>query len=264
MFLARILEDTRAELAERQRAVPAATLLRELDSAPPARPVVPALRGEGIAVIAEIKRASPSKGVLRTDLDPAKQARLYAEAGAAAISVLTEPRHFLGSLDDLRAVRKALDAGGHPVPILRKDFVIDDYQLVEARLAGADAVLLIAAALDDAELAHLFHAGRELGLTPLVEVHNEAELRRVLPLHPPLVGINNRDLRTFQVDLATTARLCPLIPPACTIVAESGIRDAEDMRRLAGWGVKAVLIGEALVRAKNPGALLAELREAGG
>ncbi|MHB1293916.1 MAG: indole-3-glycerol phosphate synthase TrpC [Anaerolineae bacterium] len=261
-FLTRILADTRATLAARKARRSLDALRAEAEAAPPPRDLAAALRVPGVSVIAEIKRASPSHGALNLALDPAALACIYARAGAVAISVLTEETHFGGSLTDLSAVRAAQDAAGHQCPILRKDFVLDAYQLYEARAAGADAVLLIAAALADADLADLLQGARALGLTPLVEVHNEAELHRVLPLNPPVVGINHRDLRTFQVDLGLTHQLRPLVPAGTLLVAESGIRTPEDLRTLAAEGVDAVLVGEALVRAPHPAALLRAFLEA--
>jgi len=180
-----------------------------------------------------------------------------------AISVLTEASRFGGSLADLRAARAALDAAGLDCPLLRKDFIVDAYQLLEARLNGADATLLIVAALDAAELAQLYAQALDLGLTPLVEVHDGRELEVALALNPILVGVNNRDLRTFEVDLNTSLRLRPLIPPTCAMLAESGVHAPEQMRQLAEAGVDAALIGEALVTAGDPAARLAELLEAG-
>ncbi|MGC8826075.1 MAG: indole-3-glycerol phosphate synthase TrpC [Anaerolineae bacterium] len=263
MILERILEDTRRDLRLRQELVPIATLQAKLSEAPPARDFSRALQGSGVQIIAEIKRASPSRGALNMDLRPAELAARYAGAGAAAVSVLTEPHYFKGALEDVARVRSALEGAGRAVPILCKDFIIDGYQLLEARLAGADAVLLIAAALTDDMLHQLYHQALEIGLTPLVEVHNEEELERTLRMRPKVVGINNRDLRTFQVDLMTTLRLRPRIPADVVVVSESGIRSPADMRRLAEMRIHAVLIGEALVTAPEPGALLRELQEAG-
>lgn len=263
MILERIIENTRRDLCIRQERVPIDVLRAKLPDAPPARDFAAALRGSGVCIIAEVKRASPSRGALNLDIQPAELAQVYALAGAAAISVLTEPHYFKGTLEDIQRVRLALDNAGLAVPILRKDFIIDTYQLLEARLAGADAVLLIAAALSDETLHQLYHQALEIGLTPLVEVHDEEELQRALEVRPRVVGINNRDLRTFQVDLMTTFRLRPKIPEDVVVVSESGIRSPADMRRLAEMRIHAVLIGEALVTAPDPGALLQELQEAG-
>ncbi len=263
MILDHILEATRNDLRMRRAHIPVDELRAGLASAPPARDFAGALRGPGVRIIAEIKRASPSRGALNLEIQPAELARAYAEAGAAAISVLTEPHYFRGSLEDLRQVRRALDGSDMPVPLLRKDFIIDPYQLLEARTAGADAVLLIVAALEDAALDALYHQALELGLTPLVEVHTEEELARALKLRPAVVGINSRDLRTFQVDLGTAFRLRPMIPSDAVVVAESGVRSPADVRRLAEAGVQAVLVGEALVTAPDPPAVLRDLAEAG-
>ena len=222
-----------------------------------------ALLAPGVSLIAEIKRASPSRGALNAQLDPAAQALRYASAGADAISVLTEPTRFDGSLGDLRAAHAALAAAGMPRPLLRKDFIVDAYQLLEARLAGAAAVLLIVAALSSEELAHLHAEALALGLTPLVEVHTADEARAVGALQPVAVGINNRDLRTFAVDIETTARLRPLLPTGALVVAESGIHTPEQVRRLAALGVDAVLVGEALVTAPDAGKAVRTLKEAG-
>jgi indole-3-glycerol phosphate synthase len=198
-------------------------------------------------VIAEVKRRSPSKGDLAAIPDPADLAAAYARGGAAAISVLTEERRFGGSLDDLRAVRAAVD-----VPLLRKDFMVSSYQLLEARAAGADLVLLIVAALDDDDLRRLHDEARELGMTVLVEVHDEEETARAVDLGAELVGVNARDLRTLDVDPATFGRLAPLVPQDRVLVAESGIAGPGDVARFVGEGAHVVLVGEALVRDGDP------------
>ena len=263
MILDDLVAATRAAVEGRMRARPEATLRDRLADAPSAPPLLPRLRAPGVGVIAEVKRASPSRGILNADLDPAALAAAYARAGADAISVLTEESRFRGSLIDLQGARRALDAAGYETPVLRKDFCLSRYQLVEARVAGASAALLITAILDDRALEALYRDALDLGLTPLIEVHDAAELRRVLPLRPPLIGINNRDLGNFSVDVGVTRRLRAFIPPEITVVAESGIRTPEQMAELARWGVDAALIGEALVTALDPAARLAELREAG-
>ncbi len=210
----------------------------------------------GASVIAEVKRRSPSKGLIREDFDPVWIARCYAEAGAACISVLTDAKFFGGSLDDLVAVRAAVDR-----PIIRKDFVIDTYQIDEARLAGADAVLLIVSALDDPTLSALFAHAKQLGLDVLVEVHDEIELERARALGADLVGVNNRNLKTFEVDLGTTERLAARIAdPEVVLVAESGIATAADIARLERAGAAGFLIGESLMRQPHPGKALEELR----
>ena len=254
--LDRIVADKREELAAAKRAVPPAGMKAGVNEAPAVRPFLPALQRPSIGVIAEVKKASPSRGLLRADFDPVWLARRYAEGGACAISVLTDARHFQGSLEHLAAIRQALPDGP---PLLRKDFLFDEYQLYEARAHGADAVLLITAILEQPLLAELIAVAEALGMTALVEVHDEAEMERALKASPPLIGINNRDLRTFDVDLAITERLRPLVPPGVTIVAESGIFTRDDLRRLEACNVQAALIGEALVTAPDPAAKLREL-----
>jgi indole-3-glycerol phosphate synthase len=196
--------------------------------------------------------------VIRQDLDPVALARAYEASGAAAVSVLTDKHYFQGSLDDLRAVRESID-----LPVLRKDFVLDPYQVYQARAAGADAVLLIVAALKDGELQALLHLAETLGMAALVEVHNASELERALEVRSadgqPIIGVNNRDLRTFEVDLGTTERLRPQVPPELIFVAESGIHGRADVARLAVAGIDAILVGETLVRAPDVGAKVREL-----
>jgi indole-3-glycerol phosphate synthase len=253
-ILDRIVAERREDLARRQREEPFGTLRWRTRQMPPARPFAAALRARPPGLIAEVKRASPSRGLLRADLDAAALARAYVEGGAAAVSVLTEERHFKGSLADLGAVREAVGA-----PLLRKDFIFDMYQVFEARAYGADALLLIAAILNPGLLTSLIALARSLGLECLVEVHDEPELERALMAGADVVGINNRDLRTFEVDLATTERLRPLVPPEVTVVAESGVHTRADVQRLAALGVHGVLIGEALVLADDPAAKIREL-----
>jgi len=262
-MLERILAGTRAALAQRKERVPVEELERRLQDGPPTRDLAAALREPGVSIIAEIKRASPSRGPLNLGLDPAGLALQYARAGAVALSVLTEEAHFRGALADLVSVRAGLGQAGLACPVLRKDFVIDPYQLLEARVAGADAVLLIVAALDDATLHGLHQRAGGLALSVLVEVHSEEELRRALALEPDLVGINNRNLVDFTVNLARTEELRPLIPRGCVVVSESGVRSPCDVRRLAAVGVDAVLVGEALVTSEDPASTLRTLREAG-
>ncbi len=257
MILERILEAKRAEIRERKASLPAGDLERAAGEAPPPRDFVGALRrvgGDPIRLIAEFKRASPSAGVIRDDIGPAEVARRYETAGAAAVSVLTDGRFFSGSLADLRAIRKTVD-----MPVLRKDFMLDPYQLLEARAAGADAVLLIAAALSDEVLADLHNRAAELGLAALVEAHTEGELRRALAVRPRIVGINNRDLKKLRVDFETVIRLRPLIPEGIVVVGESGVHSRSDMLRLEAAGIDAALVGEALMRREDPGAALREL-----
>lgn len=255
-FLDRIVADKRRELAATKEATPLAALQAGLATAPVVRDFTAAIDGPGISLIAEVKRASPSKGLLRADCDPVALAGAYARAGAAAISVLTEQRHFQGSIEDLAAVRRALPEGP---PLLRKDFLFDPYQVYEARYYGADAVLLIAAILDKALLADLQALAASMGMAALVEVHDERQLDRALAAGARIVGINNRDLRTFETDLSLTERLRPLVPPGVPVVAESGILTRDDVRRLAAADVQAILIGEALVTSREPAAKIREL-----
>jgi indole-3-glycerol phosphate synthase len=260
-ILGRIVAAKRQELERRRREEPLGILRTRLDQGvPPTRSLAEALRGPSLGLIAEVKRASPSRGVLRADLDPKALVRTYASSGAAAISVLTEEQHFQGSLDDLEAARAVLDGRGGPrLPLLRKDFLFDAYHLFEARVYGADAVLLIAAILNPKRLAELLALARTLGMECLVEVHDERELERALAADAQIIGINNRDLRTFEVDLALSERLRPLIPADRVVVAESGIHTRADVERLQALGVNAVLIGEALVTAEDAGAKIGEL-----
>jgi indole-3-glycerol phosphate synthase len=206
------------------------------------------------AVIAEIKKASPSKGVLREDFEPADIAQSYAEHGAACLSVLTDRQFFQGSPDDLKQARASCD-----LPVLRKDFLVDPYQVYESRALGADCILLIAACLDDAQLAQLEAIARSLDMAVLVEVHDRGELARALKLKTPLVGINNRNLRTFEVSLDTTLEMLPDVPADRLLVTESGILAAEDVQTMRAAGVHAFLVGEAFMRAKDPGEALAAL-----
>lgn len=241
--LDRIVADKANDLATDSARRPLGDVRRQAERAPQAR--APRFRRVGeLAVVAEIKRRSPSKGVLAEAVDPAALALRYAAGGAAMISVLTEQHHFGGSLDDLRAVRAAVD-----VPVLRKDFLFDPYHLYEARAAGADAALLIVAMLEDGVLRDLIRLAEGLSMTPLVEVHDEAEVERALAAGATTIGINNRNLHTFAVDLAVTERLRPLIPAEHVVVGESGVFVAADARRLAAANVDAILVGEALMRA---------------
>jgi len=255
-ILDKIVADKRDELTASKAAVPVGELRDRLATAPPTRSFVDSLRGLDISLIAEVKKGSPSKGPLRRDLDPVEFATMYKEAGASAISVLTDAKYFQGSLDDLHAVRSALADGP---PLLRKDFVFDEYQVIEARVHGADAVLLIVAVLEQPLLESLLAATIGLGMSALVEVHDENEMERATASDAELIGVTNRDLRTFEVDLATTERLRPLAPPNATIVAESGIHTREDMKRIEAAGVDAALIGESIVTAPDPAAKIREL-----
>lgn len=212
----------------------------------------------GVNIIAEIKRASPSRGTIRADVDPAKLARAYQHGGAVAISVLTEEDHFQGSLDDLRVVRQAV-----PLPLLRKDFIVDEFQVYEAATAGADAILLIVAALDDEAVRRLRSiAEDELGMDALVEVHTQEEMQRACDCGATLIGVNNRDLRTLEVSLGASAQLIQYAPQDVICVSESGLDSGDDLRRLRELGYKGFLIGEMLMRATEPERALRELLEA--
>ncbi|HEV7986917.1 MAG TPA: indole-3-glycerol phosphate synthase TrpC [Candidatus Binataceae bacterium] len=245
-ILERIFAAKRAELEAERAALPLEAMREAARHAPAPRDFLAALRARRPAIIAEIKRASPSKGDIRPGLDPAAVAREYATSGAAAISVLTD-RHFKGSLEDLRTVRAAVD-----LPLLRKDFMFDLYQIHQARTAGADCILLIAAMLNEADLTTLYAAARELGLQVLVEVHNEAELRVAERAGAEIVGINNRDLHTFVTDIAVTERLLEGYHGTALVVSESGIDTADDICRLDRAGARAFLIGESLLRDGDP------------
>ena len=242
-----IVAGVRADQAAREAATPLAALRAALAAVAPPRDPMPHFRSAGSSVIAEVKRRSPSKGDLAEIPDPADLARRYAAGGAAAISVLTEQRRFGGSIADLRAVRAAVDT-----PILRKDFVVTSYQVVEARAAGADLLLLIVAALSDDDLRRLHDEARELGLTVLVEVHDEPETERAVALGAELVGVNARNLKTLAIHDDTFGRLAPLIPDDRVKVAESGIFGPEDVARFVREGARAVLVGEALVKDGDP------------
>jgi indole-3-glycerol phosphate synthase len=237
--------------ATRQRLEALRPAIRDLErraaAAPAPRPFTAALGGGTVAVIAEVKRRSPSAGAIRDGLDPVAHAKAYVAGGAVAISVLTDEPHFGGSLADLDAVVRAVSA-----PVLRKDFILDELQLLEARAAGASAVLLIVRALDDADLLALAQSARGLGLATLVEAHDERELDRALAVGPSVVGINSRDLDTFAVNLATAERLLGRVPPGIPAVAESGIETRADVERLARAGADVVLVGTAVARAADP------------
>jgi indole-3-glycerol phosphate synthase len=278
-FLDRILEHKRAEVARQKLKIPLAQLEARLAGAPPTRDFAAALRRDTTALIAEIKKASPSKGVLIEHFDPLALAHTYAANGAAAISVLTDSRFFQGSLKYLEGIRGMGDGGWgmgsqtpspipHPLtpgpwppPLLRKDFIFDSYQIYEARAYGADALLLIVAALDDLALTELLSLTHQLKMQALVEVHDEAELERALAAGATIVGVNNRDLRTFVTTLETTARIAARLPTIGRpiLVSESGIATAADVARVRDWGADAVLVGEGLVKAPDIATRVREL-----
>lgn len=257
-MLDEILDGVRADLAQRQEALPLDRLKEQAGSVPTPQDAEAALRRPGVHVIAEVKRASPSKGPLASITDPAALARDYEAGGATLISVLTEQRRFNGSLADLQAVRQAVDT-----PLLRKDFIVSSYQLWEARVFGASAALLIVAALPQEALVSLVERARSLGLMPLVEVHDEEEVSRALDAGATVIGVNARNLKTLEVDRDTFSRLAPLIPSDIVKIAESGIRGPHDLLGYAGAGAGAVLVGESLVRGRNPREAVADLVTAG-
>ncbi|MFN8627113.1 MAG: indole-3-glycerol phosphate synthase TrpC [Candidatus Binatia bacterium] len=254
MILDDIVRDKRDDLTRAKASVPLAELERRPLFHETRRDFRATLVQHQRAIVAEVKKASPSKGVIRADFDPVGIALSYAAHGAAAISVLTEERYFQGHLEYLAAIRAAV-----PLPLLRKDFLFDPYQLVEARAYGADAVLLIVAILPDPLLRDLLALANQLELSALVEVHDRAELGRAIACGARLLGINNRDLRTFRTSLATSEELAPLVPPGTLAIAESGIEHGADIERLERIGVRAFLIGETCMRAVDPGIKLAEL-----
>ena len=253
-----IMVGVREDLAARQSLVSIDDLKLAASRRDPAIDPMPRFRGEGVSVIAEVKRSSPSKGALAPITDPAALAAEFESGGAATISVLTEERRFGGTLDDLRAVRAVVD-----IPVLCKDFIATSYQLWEARAAGADLALLIVAALDDNELGCLIDRARSIGLTPLVEVHDEPEVIRALSAGADLVGVNARSLKTLEVDRGTFARLAPLLPDNVVRVAESGVRGPHDVLEYAQVGADVVLVGESLVTGKDPRTAVADLVAAG-
>jgi indole-3-glycerol phosphate synthase len=255
-ILDRIVSARRASVERFKASGNADALRAEAAQAPPPRDFQAALHGRGVAIIAECKQRSPSAGVLQDPYDPVGLATQYVEAGASAISVLTEPEFFGGRPRDLRAVRAAV-----PVPVLCKDFIVDELQVTGARAMGADAILLITALLDDGALRRLYQSSTAHGMQALVEVHSERDVRRAIDLGATLVGINNRDLTSMRVDLETTARLRPLIPQGRTVISESGLRGRADIDRLAGLHVDAALVGESLLRGTDPSARLKALTE---
>lgn len=252
--LREIVSHKRSELAGRRRRVPLDTMRRRAGAVDPPRPFLAALRGPRIRLIAEVKGASPSAGTIRQEFDPAAVARGYEEGGAAAISVLTDARYFKGRDEHLVSVRRAVR-----VPVLRKDFVVDPYQVYEARTLGADAVLLIVAILVPSALAELQALAHELGMAALVEVHSDVDLEAALAVSAGLIGINNRNLDTLETTLAPSRRLRPRIPDGVTVVAESGIDERSQVEEMERLGMHAVLVGTALMRASDPPARVREL-----
>ncbi len=253
-----IIEGVREDMAARQALVSLDDLKAMVDKVHDAIPVIPVFKGDDVCVIAEVKRKSPSKGELAEIADPAALASLYEDGGAHVISVLTEERRFKGTLADLDSVRKAVS-----IPILRKDFIVSSYQLWEARAHGADLALLIVAALDQNALTSLIERAKSLGLTPLVEVHDKEEVTRAIDAGAEVIGVNNRDLKTLQVNPQQFMEIAPHIPNHIVKIAESGIKDAHDLRMYASAGADAVLVGEALVIGKDPKKAVHDLVTAG-
>lgn len=252
-MLNRIIAEKREEVEQRKKDIPVSSLKERTAQRQAPLDFAHALSGGSTRLIAEVKRASPSRGLLCPNFDPVELAKTYAQGGAAAISVLTEANYFQGSIEHLAAIREEVR-----LPLLRKDFIFDQYQIYESGAYGADALLLIVAILSQEQLEGLLSLSRSLGLSCLVEVHNEAEVERALLSGAKIIGINNRDLNTFKVDINTTRRLCSLIPEKRIVVSESGIRSRGDVEKLKGWGVNAVLVGEALVTA---GDILTRMKE---
>jgi indole-3-glycerol phosphate synthase len=252
-----IVQDKKKELAEAKQKTPFETLKFRVKNLPPVRDFTSALTAahqSSVRIIAEVKKASPSKGILCKQFDPVAIARAYGDGGAAAVSVLTEKNYFQGSLAYLRAIKEAI-----PLPVLRKDFIFDPYQIYESRATGADAVLFIAVLLPEELLAELLQLSRTLSLCHLVEVHDRTDLQKALAAGAEVIGINNRDLKTFVTDIRTTIDLMPAIPEDKIVVSESGISSRQDLKQLADAGVDAFLIGETLMKENNPGIKLQEL-----
>jgi indole-3-glycerol phosphate synthase len=245
-ILDKIIATKKREVARQKKAIHLSYLLECIAHQKAPLAFAAALKGDGIKLIAEVKKASPSKGILRPIFDPVVLAKIYAENGTAAISVLTDTAYFQGSSEHLIAIRKVVS-----LPLLRKDFIYDEYQIYESAAFGADALLLIAAILEPKQLEKLIAVSRRLELDCLIEVHDENELKKALDVGAEIIGINNRNLKTFEIDLNTTRRLLPFIPENKIVVSESGISEREDIKKLENWGVDAVLVGEALVTTKN-------------
>jgi len=257
MILEQLVADNRLELESRKRITPMAELRRVALEQPPPLDLASALCGDDVKLIAEVKKASPSRGIIRPDFDPVEIAKVYAANGASAISVLTEAKYFKGSLNYLKEIREAL--GDERLPLLRKDFIFDPYQVYESRAYSADGLLLIVAILTPERLDELIGLSHDLGMSCLVEVHNKTELETALKSGARIIGINNRDLNTFDVNLSTTERLRPLIPPDRIVVSESGIKNRSDMEKMKKWAVDAVLVGEVLMSAPDIAAKMREL-----
>lgn len=260
MILDEIVQSKKESLELRKRELPLRELKRRC-TVMKRKPIdfASALLGDDIKLIAEVKKASPSKGTINAGIDPVSLATIYANNGAAAISILTEEKYFKGSTNYLREIREAFDAKKIRVPLLRKDFIFEPYQIYESKECGADALLLIVAILDDDKLVQLIDLSYTLGMKCLVEVHDEGELRRAVASGCRVIGINNRDLTTFDVDLHTTERLRPFVPDDCIVVSESGIKCRADVEKLRGWKVNAMLVGEALSAADNVAEKMKEL-----
>ncbi len=254
-FLDNILQQKTREVAVRKQQCPPETLRQRILAAPPSRSLAKVLAQDGLSVVAEIKKASPSAGIIRLNFDPKAIAQSYVGAGANALSILTDEEFFQGSLDYIAQVREIA-----PCPILRKDFILDVYQLLEARYVGADAVLLIVAALEPPLLKSLLQQARELGLDALVEVHSQAEMHIAIDVGATIIGINNRNLETFVIDLATTEQLALLAPKDTLLVGESGLRSGDDVERMIQAGVDAVLVGTHFMKAPDPGLALQQFK----
>ena len=247
-FLNEIMAWKRQEVPSRMAEMPETDLQALRAFTPPALDFVAALARPGVSLIPEIKRASPDKGLIAKNFDPVAMALDYVDGGASAIACVTDARFFQGQLSYLTAIKEALREQNARTPVLHKDFIYHRYQVLQARVAGADAIVLIMTLLGDADYAHLLAYARELGMEPLVEVHDEEELERALQASPRIIGLNNRDLRTFEVDVSVAARLRPLVPEDVLVVAESGIRNAGDVEGMKALGMDAILVGESLVR----------------
>lgn len=259
MMIDNIIASKREELSILKSDFPMEGLIEilkvKIKKLPPPRDFVKAITGKGTKIIAEVKKASPSKGVIRKDFDPVAIARTYETNGASAISVLTEERYFHGHINYLREIKERVS-----IPVLRKDFIFDEYQVYESRAAGADAILLIAGILDKSQIDEFLNLTKRLGMGCLVEVHNKDDLEKVLSTKAKVIGINNRDLKTFRTDIKNTLRLIKRVPKNKVVVSESGINSYEDILKLKGAGVKAFLIGETLMREEDIGKKLRELR----